>query len=203
MPETFTLTPAQREVFDRAGVLRLPSFFPVADIEVMADRLWADLGGRFGFVRNRPDTWSKVRPGQFQGLERAGAFDNLETEKMLGLADALLGVGTWLRPRRWGQPLVTFPSASWDLPRAMWHLDYPVVDDKAFGLSALKVFTFLEPVLPRGGGTLYVSGSHHLALEVARAVGLPARSAKIRERLRSDHPWFAQLWAAQGDAVGS
>lgn len=202
MPDTFALTPAQREVFDRAGVLRLPAFFPVADIEVMADRLWADLGRRFGIVRDRPETWTKVRPGQFQALERSGAFDRLESPTMMDLADALLGAGAWERPGRWGQPLVTFPSATCDLPRAMWHLDYPVVDDKVVGLSALKAFTFLEPVLPRGGGTLYVSGSHHLAMEAARVVGLPAPSAKIRERLRADHAWFAQLWAAQGDKVG-
>jgi hypothetical protein len=41
VPETFDLTREELDEFDRRGVLRLPGFYPKADIDSMADRLWA------------------------------------------------------------------------------------------------------------------------------------------------------------------
>ena len=201
MTQTFTLSAAQRETLDHVGVLRLAAFFPVAEIAAMADALWADLERRFGIARDRPETWSKVRPGQFQAVERAGAFSGLGSTAMLGLADSLLGAGAWEPPKRWGQPLVTFPSETWDLPRVMWHLDYPAIEARPGALPALKLFTFLEPVPPHGGGTLYVAGSHRLAMEAARGRRRAIPSSKVRQRLEADHPWFARLWAIAGDEV--
>ena len=46
-----------------------------------------------------------------------------------------------------------------------------------------------------GGGTLYVAGSHRLAMAVERTEGAPVRSAQVRERLRAEYPWFASLLA--------
>lgn len=201
MTQTFTLSAAQRETLDRVGVLRLPGFFPAAEMAAMADALWADLERRFGIVRNRPETWTKLRPGQFQAVERAGAFSGLGSKAMLSLADSLLGAGAWEPPKRWGQPLVTFPAKVWDLQRVMWHLDYPATADRPGPLPALKLFTFLEPVAPHGGGTLYVAGSHRLAMETARARDRPIASSKVRQRLEADHAWFARLWAVPGDEV--
>lgn len=198
-PKTFALTREQRETFDRVGVLRLPDFYSAADIAAMADSLWADLQSRFGIVRGRPWTWTKLRPTGFQAVERAGAFAALGSPELLALMDDLLGAGAWERPRRWGQPLVTFPSPAWDLPRVMWHLDYSGADHRA-QLTALKLFTFLEPLRPHGGGTLYVAGSHRLVMEMAAGERRPIPSAAVRERLKADHSWFARLWAAKGDA---
>ena len=198
-PQTSSLTREQREIFDRVGVLCLPGFYSGAAIAAMADSLWTDLQSRFGIVRDRPETWTKPRPTGFQAVERAGAFAALGSPELLALIDDLLGAGAWERPRRWGQPLITFPSPAWDLPRVMWHLDYPGADHRP-QLTALKLFTFLEPLRPHGGGTLYVAGSHRLAMEMAAGERRPTPSAVVRERLKADHPWFARLWAAQGDA---
>ena len=57
------------------------------------------------------------------------------------------------------------------------------------------MFTFLEPTGPNGGGTLYVAGSHRLAMDLERERGGPVRSAKVRDRLKAQHPWFAALLA--------
>jgi hypothetical protein len=100
VPTTFTLTPEQRETFDRVGALRLPGFYPAADIAGMTDRLWSDLERRFDIVRDRPETWTVVRPAQFQAVERAGAFAALGSQPLFDLADALLGAGAWDKPRR-------------------------------------------------------------------------------------------------------
>jgi hypothetical protein len=116
---TFDLTPEQRAEFDRRGVLRLPGFYPRRDIEVMADRLWADLAERFGILRDRPDSWTVAMPAHFRTLARSGAFNALWSREMCGLADALLGPGAWHDPScsAWGGPLVTFPTPAPTLGR--------------------------------------------------------------------------------------
>ena len=204
MPTPFALTPftlsaEQRAEFDARGVLRLPGFHDPAAITPMADALWADLGERLGLVRGRPETWHMVRPAQFQGLTHGGAFDALGSPKTRALADDLLGAGEWETPRRWGQPLVTFPSATCDLSGPVWHFDLPG-NDWRVGLPGLRLFTFLEPVGPGGGGTLVVAGAHRLALDIARASG-PIPSATMRKKLKAAHPWFARMVEAPMAAV--
>jgi hypothetical protein len=53
VPGTFTLPPEQRDEFDRRGVMRLPGFYPAADIAPMAERLWADLAAHNAHDRPR------------------------------------------------------------------------------------------------------------------------------------------------------
>jgi hypothetical protein len=190
--ETFHLTREQLDEFEDRGVVRLPGFYPKADIDLMADRLWADLEERFGMRRHQPETWTIVAPAQFKALKRSGAFSALGSPKLFELADALLGAGNWDRPAFWGAPLVTFPTPVPSQPRPAWHLDIGGAE-RLSALPTLRVFTFLEPVLPHGGGTVYVGGSHRLAMEIESARGRPVRSAEVCDRLRADHPWFAQL----------
>ncbi len=198
MPQTAILTPEQLDAFDRQGVLRLPGFYPEADIRAMAERLWADIERRFGMLRDQPDSWTVSLPAQFHGLVRSGAFDALGSGKMTALADALLGAGKWDPPSHWGAPLVTFPTVSWGLPRPPWHTDTGACR-YLNPMPVLRAFTFLAPVGSGGGGTLYVGGSHRLALEMDPAPdGAIPRSAEIRKRLGAEHPWFARLLAAPG-----
>ncbi len=195
MPETFDLTREQLDEFERRGVVRLPGFYPQADIDLMADRVWADLEKRYGMRRDRPESWTVASPAHFQHLKRSGVFSALGSPKLFDLADALLGAGGWDKPARWGGPLVTFPTPVPSSPRPPWHLDIGGVE-RLSPLPVLRVFTFLEPAAPHGGGTLYVAGSHRLAMDVERAHGGPVRSAQVRDRLKAEHPWFASLLAA-------
>jgi hypothetical protein len=194
MTETFDLTPEQRDAFERKGVVRLPAFYPKADIELMADRLWADLEKRHGVQRERRDTWTVTSPAHFQDLKHAGAFSALGSAALFELADALLGPGNWEKPARWGGPLVTFPTPAPSLARPPWHLDIGGTE-RLDPLPTLRVFTFLEPAAAGGGGTLYVAGSHRLAMDIELARGGRVRSAQVRDRLKADHPWFARLLA--------
>jgi hypothetical protein len=169
----------------------------------MANRLWSDMERRFGMLRGRPDSWTVAGPAQFQALVRGGAFDALGSPKMAELADALLDAGAWDPPAHWGTPLVTFPTPSWRLPRPPWHLDTRACRCLS-PMPVLRAFTFLEPVRPGGGGTLYVWGSHRLALEMDRAPGGSVmRSADSRKRLSAEHPWFARLLAAPVSAIAT
>jgi hypothetical protein len=160
----------------------------------MAERLWADLERRFSIRRDRPESWTLAHPAHFQALKRSGAFEALGSPKLCDLADALLGAGAWEKPERWGGTLVTFPTAAPSLPRPPWHLDIGGLEQLT-PLPVLRVFTFLAPAAPHGGGTLYVAGSHRLAMEFERDQGAPVRSAQVRERLRAEHRWFASLLA--------
>jgi hypothetical protein len=195
MTETFALTPEQSDLFDRRGVVRVPGFYARGDIDAMADRLWADLDRRHAIQRDRPETWTVAAPAHFQSLRKSGAFSALRSTRLCELADAMLGAGNWDEPPHWGGPLVTFPTPQPILARPPWHLDIGGVQ-RLTPLPILRVFTFLAPSRPGGGGTLYVAGSHRLAIDIERARGAPVTSAQVREQLRSDHPWFARLLAA-------
>lgn len=188
------LAPDQLAEFDRRGVLRLPGFYPRADIDLMAGRLWGDLEARFGMRRDDPESWTTTFPAQFQTLVRSGAFAALGSPALLRLADELLGPGNWDKPKVWGRPLVTFPTPSPAIPHAAWHLDING-GERLEPMPTLRVFTFLEALLPDGGGTLYVAGSHRLAIEIERARGTQVRSAQVRDQLAADHLWFANLLA--------
>ncbi len=200
MQSTEILTPEHRRVFEQRGVLRLPGLYSSFEVAGMADALWDDLGRRFGIDRRRPETWTPSRPAQFQDLQRSGAFSAMDTPGLAAVADALLGEGRWVRPRSWGQPLVTFPTGSWDVPHQNWHLDL-AAEDSLDELDAIRVFTFLEPVRQRGGGTLYVAGSHRVVIDRGRgaAPGQRLRSSEIRALLQREEPWFAALFSPGGD----
>ncbi len=201
MSQAFDLTPEQRRDFERRGALRLPGFYPRHDIDVMADRLWADLAQRFGILRDRRDSWTVAMPAQFRTLSRSGAFEALWSRKLSNLADALLGAGAWDDPSSsaWGGPLVTFPTAAPPLRRPPWHLD--IGGESLSPLPVLRAFTFLEPAPPNGGGTLYVAGSHQLALQIERDQDRPVSSEHVRGRLKAEHAYFASLLSAQGARV--
>jgi hypothetical protein len=197
------LTRTQWTTFETTGVVRLPGLIPRADAQAMADPIWDFLARRDGIRHEAPETWTKIRPAQFLPLARTGAFAAMASPGVITALDDVFGAGGWLRPARWGQPLVTFPAPdrAWDVPHASWHLD---LDGKlAPGLPTdyLRAFALLTDLEPGGGGTAYVAGSHRLSIDWARQRGGgPIRSAEARERLVREHPWFAALCSASDRA---
>ncbi len=200
MARPFSLTRTQRETFDQDGVLRLPGFLPQTEAAAMADAVWRDLASRFAVRRDDPATWTTQRPAQFQSLIRRGAFERLERLGYPELAHAFLGEGCGRGSKHWGLPLVTFPtSQTWDTPHNTWHLDLPASGDLD-DLPALRLFCFLEPVEPRGGGTPYIEGSHRVVIDRARRERRAGgwRSGDMRETLKAEEPWLADLMTAGG-----
>jgi hypothetical protein len=197
MSRNFTLTTDQRAAFERTGLLRLPGFFPREIFPPMADAVWADLDARNGVRRDDPATWTVTRPFQFGPLVRSGAFDALGTPEVGDLADALLGPGRWERPPRWGGTvLVTFHDPT-PYPRVAWHFDLPG-PGRPWPFPVLRLFAFLEPVGPGGGGTLCIAGSAAL---VARLAPGPVSSQRLRKRVRASYPALAALCDAPGDRL--
>ncbi len=91
-------------------------------------------------------------------------------------------------------PLITFPTgARWEVPHRTWHHD--MSPSNCVGrLPTVRVFTFLEPVAPRGGGTCYVTGTHRLGIEAAsRTPGVRTHTQDTLNVLKREHPWFKAL----------
>ena len=198
MSRTFTLTHDQAAAFERVGVLRLPGFYAADTVAPMADAVWADLRNRYGFERDRPETWTRARPAQFQSLGRSGVFAGVASPELHALMDDLFGRGRW-RLVGHPTPLVTFPTGAWEIPRAAWHIDAPADPHTGQGpMSLLRLFILLDQVAPRGGGTLYAAGSHRVLVNLAVKGGAMLRSAHARERLRRESAWFDAVWTAEG-----
>ncbi len=200
-PQTLPLilTDERRAQFERHGVLRLPGLLPRPHAEAMADRLWSAMASSHGVGRDDRATWTVQRPAGFQALERSGGFRELDDPAFRALFDAFLGAGQWNEPPHWGAALVTFPDTvrPWDVPFRNWHIDLPA-SGAGDDLSLLRAFAFLNEVRPRGGGTLYIAGSHRVVMDRARAAGPESlRSAQMRERLKVEEPWLAALWSKE------
>ena len=173
MSGTLPLTPEQLDEFDRRGVLRLRGLISadrvrrareyvqrrLAPLGLWKDRAWC-LGDS-----PRPQ-WPAT------GLKTSKAIGNkhpdlealLEEPALLAAVEALLGGGAFDRvvyPRP--SVLFTLPNSdTWTVP-AGWHVDTPRL---ASGRRpGVQLFTFLDTVEPRGGGTLVVAGSHRLLNE--------------------------------------
>ena len=194
---------AQRDEFQRRGVLRLPATIPAAATATMRRHVWRHLAEVYGIHPDRPDTWTVHTPSHFQKLTGTGAFDAMATDEVVAAVDDLLGVGRWYRPPHWGRPLVTFPrrDTDWTVPTRGWHLDsHGDLDD----LTMLVVFAHLARVRSRGGGTLVVTGSHHLTTPRGPGRGTaPVRSAEVKAHLGTAHPWLRELWTAVTVPTGS
>jgi hypothetical protein len=171
MSDPSILSPEQLDEFHHRGVLRLDGLLSPDRVsaarEVVLRRLarhglWQDGGWRLGPRLQWPDhglKTSKVIGNKHPELEALIADPTLRA-----LVDGLID-GRPLDRTAYARPMVlcTLPNAEvWRLPGG-WHADCPRL---ASGRSpGVQVFTFLEPVGPRGGGTLVIAGSHRLMNE--------------------------------------
>ncbi|MFI4964979.1 MAG: hypothetical protein ACHP9T_06380 [Caulobacterales bacterium] len=182
-------TADRAEAYARDGVVRLPGAIPIQDIETMAAELRRRLAAR---------PQRTARPSKLSS--RTGAFDAMASPAVRGVLDVLLG--QWEEPEHWGLPLVSFHTGekAWDVPREHWHID---LGARAGNLRLARLFAFLAPSRPGGGGTGYVMGSHRLFEALFKEIGAALPSAQARQRLEARSPWFAALTSRrdEGDRV--
>jgi hypothetical protein len=193
-------TPEQLDQFTRMGVVRLPGLLDPETVRRARERVLRRLeptglrqaGGWRLDALPRP-VWpdnglrkpSKVIGNKHPEIEALAGDPALSR-----VVDELLGG----RPRdrsiyRRPMTLFTLPNiAAWALPTA-WHTDMARL---ASGEPpGVQMFTFLEPVAPRGGGTCVIAGSHRL-LNDGRAI-LPRN---FPYELRHE-PFFRDLFAGR------
>ena len=196
------LSQHQRDRFLATGVIHLPGVIRRTAAETMADRLWETLAAQHGLLRRHPETWTKERPAQFRDLRHSGAFAAMASPGLAALLDDLFGEGGWTPPAHWGQPLVTFPThAPWRVPDAAWHLDIAPGQVLEPWPDYIRIFTFLAPLQPGGGGTVCVSGSHRVVMQMMAEAPRSdrIRSASIAGALRQESPWIAALCSPDDD----
>lgn len=184
----------QRASFASTGILRISGVVERAVADSMADAMWAVLAER-GVDRTDRTTWPTGFVGQMQPLRRGRVFDAFAAPQVSALVDELLGVGCWRETEPWGPALVTFPEPGpWILPHKTWHLDLPGRGNPDQDRVA-RLFGYATDVVPHGGGTLVVEGSHELVrrLVAASPTNDVGSSAELRNRLMHDHPWFRAL----------
>jgi ectoine hydroxylase-related dioxygenase (phytanoyl-CoA dioxygenase family) len=162
----------------------------------MRDAVWELLQRRDGIDPLDPSTWTIRQPTGFQELGRAGVFNALGARELCDVIDEILGQGRWSRPRYWGAPLITFPDATsrWDVPSSQWHTDF-VAQGASEALPGVRLLAFLAPVVPSGGGTVVLAGSHRLVRLLVGGCdpGQVFQSTELRRILTGRYPWLRGL----------
>ena len=145
----------------------------------MAATLWRK-------IEARPK--SETRPAKLSS--RTGEFDAMASPMVRSVFDEILG--DWEEPHHWGLPLASFHTgeARWDVPHEHWHVD---IGARPTDPRLARLFVFLSPSRPGGGGTGYIAGSHRLVHALADAAGRALPSAQARKTLAARSPWFAAL----------
>ncbi len=186
----FSLTVEQRLAYEQDGLVALPGAVTRPAASAMADQLWRAMEGQYGARRDKPATWTMHIPSGLKP-DPADAFAAMASPTVVAVLDELLGAN-WIRPARWGMPLVTFPSTAieWDVPAKQWHLDGPATPEAP---AIARIFLLLAPVPPGSGGTLIPAGSHRLVRRLAAKAGRTLRSPEAKEQLAADYHWFANL----------
>ena len=179
-------TADRAEAYARDGVVRLRGAIPIQDIETMVAALRRRLAAR---------PQRTARPSKLSS--RTGEFDAMASPAVRAVLDILLS--QWEEPAHWGLPLVSFHTGekAWDVPREHWHID---LGARPGNLRLARLFAFLAPSRPGGGGTGYVAGSHRLIEALFAEAGGPLPSAQARQRLEARSPWFAALTSRRDDA---
>lgn len=199
------MTHDQIETYDAKGYVRLPAAFDRAAAESMAELVWARMGELHGIRRDDPNTWDA--PGPWRGLNRfkkASVFQAVGSHVVCTAIDDLLGPGCWTKPSTWGGFLIKFPDRTSRDPTfsdTYWHVDFHFTHrpGSSFGV---RLFSFLSDVVPGGGATLVVSGSHRLVERFVASLTPRQRSEKfgvLRDQLMRSHPWLAALTKASAD----
>lgn len=217
------LTPAERSSFEEEGFVRIPGIFPRAAAAEMEELVWQRLHQNFGTCREDPSTWAIPFATGLQPLKRHRVFEPIDSERLHGALDDLMGEGRWQKPSHWGQFLVTFPTSpapqtpptpgsvrsdaetdartdTWTVPRGGWHTDYPYTMPQQ-RLHGALVFSLLSDVPAGHGGTMVVAGSPRVvdafvSSQPAKKL-VPMKAGRLR--LFASNPWLSALVSDDDD----
>ncbi|WP_329005003.1 phytanoyl-CoA dioxygenase family protein [Kribbella sp. NBC_00709] len=181
------LTAEELDVFERDGIVKLPSAFSADDAARMRDTLWRELSERHGMDRDDRTTWTPLRPTGLKSTKSSRAANAVLSPRVRSALDGLLG--EWLEPKHQGQVLVTMPEGvPWVVPHRQWHTDVGFEDPP----EAVKIWALLGDLEPGGGGTPQVAGSHKVIERFLTTTEEREFKAVRDDVLRSD-PWFRNL----------
>jgi hypothetical protein len=188
-------TAEQRDSFVQTGILRLPRAFSRDDADAMLDAVWRYVEHKSPLRRDDATTWQHPRIS-FKGLKRNRAFGTLvDNSSVRSALDGIFGSGRWSSSKKGPQVLMTVPSEPpWILPHHLWHMDSDFARP-TWPTFAVKLFACIAPLLPGGGATLAISGSHRLVERFAPALDADQRGGNriTWGRFMTQDPWLAEL----------
>ena len=166
------LTNQQRVDFSQRGHTRISGASASDELDRVSAVLWRKLE-EAGIRKDTPATWRRPKPKGLRRLSKTSVFDALFEGAAQECLDILLGEEGWVRPKHWGQLLLSLPTdEDWFVPNTTWHLDLPQeIGD--FSSPGVQIFVYLEDVLPKCGATVVAAGSHRLVGAVFLEDGLP------------------------------
>jgi hypothetical protein len=194
-PIPTTLSPTELKDFQDDGYVIVRGAFARHDALAMQAEWWSELAEVHGILRDDRATWRRLLPdlkrAKVSPIQRA-----IETARVRGVIDDLLGPGTWQPPKEWGRTIVTFPEpGDWDVPTEGWHWDSPGAWHRN-ALNGLFIVSFIGSVAPRAGGTLILSGSPRLLARHEAGLTPEEQQADFRrqkERFYRSHPGLQAL----------
>jgi ectoine hydroxylase-related dioxygenase (phytanoyl-CoA dioxygenase family) len=204
MPDTsLALTSEQLDEFDRRGVIRLEALLSADRLRRVREHVQRRLA-LLGYWRN--GEWHLDQAPRLKwpdrGLKTSRVVGNnhpdvdavLEEPGLLAAIDTLLGGRPFDRTiHKRPQVLFTLPNAGpWTLPSG-WHADGLRL--ASGGCTGVQLFSCVDLVDPRGGGTLVIAGSHRL-FNLGRVV----RSKEFNHFLRQQ-AFFRGLLGAEGSTA--
>ena len=177
------LSAPEMQTFAERGLIKVDGLIPDAIVSAARDYVYrrlssAQLWTRGNWSASQDDvTVAKRVKTALKGCSESALFRDLLTAEVLAIARQLVGGEEVTPTPPMMQLLFTPPNAAeWTLPYNMWHVDLPRMGD--LGWAGVQMFTFLDTVAPRGGGSLEVAGSHRLLNDVGV---IPSKA--IRRRL--------------------
>jgi hypothetical protein len=180
--------------FQADGFVRLRGAFTADQAGAMRDAVWRHAGRQAGLRPDDPASWTGSPVVNWQGLRRDPVFAPVvENQPVRQALDMIFGPGGWRRPRPGAQILFSLPQPGpWVLPDD-WHMDCGF-EQPAWPVRTVKLFAFLGPVAPQGGGTLVLSGSPALVDRYRQGLDGPVGSGRANwRRFLGQHPWLARL----------
>ncbi len=158
------LSPEQLKQFADAGVVKLEGLLAPSVTQTLLDEIQAG-ASEHGMYRDgdwhcEPAAWPAAAPDWAKKATQ-DALPSVETEIIQSVVDQLMAGIPQHRNYQSAQLLFTLPNGpQWTVPHSMWHLDMPRLNDGS--MPGVQMFAMIDDVLPGGGGTLVVAGSHRL-----------------------------------------
>jgi hypothetical protein len=197
IPKTFAFNEqcATVEHFKIHGWMHVARAFSEREAAAMRAAVWRELD-RAGIREGDRSTWTKERPAHLQRLKEHPVFGAVLSARTLAAIGAVLEGQKWEKPKTCGAFFLAFPSESeWAVPASGWHIDANYLSPVS-PPAGVRLHAHFGDVVPRGGGTLFLAGSHRLVHQWFKENPPPpgARGADMRKLLRR-HPYIRDLHA--------
>jgi ectoine hydroxylase-related dioxygenase (phytanoyl-CoA dioxygenase family) len=189
------------DAFRDQGIIRLEKLIPDSIVKPARDLcyeelerqgLWRD-GAWLADPQSDASLGSRMLKGLRQQTKHAEVYRALDTPAVVSAARELVGGSALRALTNRPQILSTPPNAQeWVVPHKVWHLDVPRLGE--LGLPGAQMFSFIDSVPPKAGGTLVAMGSHRLLNDRGRI-----RSKDVKRILRREEPWFRDLLRPASD----